>query len=129
MAGGRSFLQRLLRPFLPLVILAGLGLIYYLGVFSERTGFVREVLDPGLKRITLPVLNAFRGEDVPVDRLELLIPQPAMDSLAAIRDRALEAGVLDEGKDRWDTAQLIWQGDTIAVRLRLKGGLIDHLRT
>ncbi|HOP43658.1 MAG TPA: hypothetical protein PLA11_09055, partial [Flavobacteriales bacterium] len=104
MAGGRSFLQRLLRPFLPLVILAGLGLIYYLGVFSERTGFVREVLDPGLKRITLPVLNAFRGEDVPVDRLELLIPQPAMDSLAAIRDRALEAGVLDEGKDRWDTA-------------------------
>ena len=129
MAGGRSFLQRLLRPFLPLVILAGLGLIYYLGVFSERTGFVREVLDPGLKRITLPVLNAFRGEDVPVDRLELLIPQPAMDSLAAIRDRALEAGVLDEGKDRWDTAQLVWQGDTIAVRLRLKGGLIDHLRT
>lgn len=76
MAGGRSFLQRLLRPFLPLVILAGLGLIYYLGVFSERTGFVREVLDPGLKRITLPVLNAFRGEDVPVDRLELLIPGP-----------------------------------------------------
>ncbi|HMC96676.1 MAG TPA: hypothetical protein VKG92_03425, partial [Flavobacteriales bacterium] len=38
-----------------------IGLVYFLGIRSERTGFVREVLDPGLKRITQPVLNAFRG--------------------------------------------------------------------
>ena len=112
MAGGRSFLQRLLRPFLPLGDPGG-PRAHLLPVFSERTGFVREVLDLGLKRITLPVLNAFRGGDAgglvgtadPATRHGQPWPPSATVHWRPVRD---------EGKDRWDTAQPIWQGDTIA---------------
>ena len=113
----------------PVVILLGLLFIFLLGIHSERTGFVREVLDPNLKRFTLPVLNAFRGDGPDAVELALTIPEASMDSLIAIRERALEAGVLDEGKDRWDTVTLAWNGSNMQARLRLKGGLVDHLRT
>ncbi len=67
---------------------------YYLGVRTERTGFVSEVLDPNLKRITRPVLNAFRGRPPVVQRLVLQMPRPRLDSLYAFRDSVLQAGWL-----------------------------------
>ncbi len=122
-------IRRLIRIFQPVLILALIGLVYHLGIHSERTGFVRQVLDPGLKRIVLPVLNAFRGRPPEAGRLALIIDPTSMDSLTAIRDRAMTAGVLDEGKDTWFPASVVWKGDTMPAELRLKGGLIDHLRT
>ncbi|MBL7964737.1 MAG: hypothetical protein JNM31_12945 [Flavobacteriales bacterium] len=121
-----AFLLRVLEPFAVLFLA---GLLFYLGIQSERTGFVREVLDPGLKRIALPVLNALRGSPPDSHGLQLLIEPEAMDSLGAMRERALKAGVLNEGKDTWFPARIVWQGDTLGARLRLKGGLTDHLRT
>ncbi len=125
----RRHLFVVLRVARPVIILAGLGAVFYLGIHSERTGFVRDVLSPGLKRFTLPVLNALRDDQARPERLDLVIPAATLDSLRAIRDRAMEAGVLDEGKDDWDTVQVVWKGDTIDARLRLKGGLTDHLST
>lgn len=119
-------LQRWVPQLLALLLIL---LVYGLGIHSERSGFVRDVLDPGLKRITLPVLNAFRGKPPAVHTLHISLEPEAMDSLSAIRDRALEAGVLDEGKDVFFPAQLLWQQDSLDATLRLKGGLLDHLRT
>ena len=80
--------------FTPVIAFLLIGLVYYLGVRSERTGFVSEVLDPGLKRITQPVLNAFRGGPPPVDRIVLRITSENVDSLLAVRDSAIASGWL-----------------------------------
>lgn len=125
----RSIVSGVLRWTRPFVLLALLGGVFYLGIHSERTGFVREVLDPGLKSVVLPVLNAFRGSGPEAPQLDLLIGTVAMDSMSAIRGRALKAGVLNEGKDTWFPTLLVYDGDTLSGRLRLKGGLTDHLRT
>ncbi|MEO8069246.1 MAG: hypothetical protein ABI599_16225 [Flavobacteriales bacterium] len=119
----------MLRVVRPIIVFILIGGVFYLGIHSERTGFVREVLDPGLKQFVLPVLNAFRGSGPEAPQLDLLIGQESMDSLAAIRERALKAGVLSEGKDTWFPALLVFGGDSMNAKIRLKGGLIDHLRT
>ena len=123
-----AFLLRVIRIFRPLLIMAMIGLIFYLGVHSERTGFVSEVLDPGFKRIVMPVLKALRGGPKAAE-LRIFIAANDLDSIAAVRERALQAGVLDEGKDTWYKVKLLWRADTLTARLRLKGGLTDHLRT
>ena len=125
----RTVWRRVLRIARPVIVFILIGGVFYLGIHSERTGFVREVLDPGLKSFVLPVLNAFRASGPKAPQLDLLIGQEHMDSLSAIRERALKAGVLNEGKDRWFPALLVFQGDTMNADLRLKGGLTDHLRT
>lgn len=125
----RNMGLKVLRWVRPFILFALLGGVFYLGIHSERTGFVREVLDPGLKSVVLPMLNAFRGNGPEAPRLDLLIGAAAMDSMSAIRARALKAGVLNEGKDAWFPALLVFDGDTLSGRLRLKGGLTDHLRT
>ncbi len=124
-----SVWRRILRWLRPVIAFVLIGGVFYLGVHSERTGFVRDVIDPGLKRFALPVLNVFRSAGPKADRIDLLIGKVALDSISAIRNRALEAGVLNEGKDRLFPALLIFGGDTMQVHLRLKGGLTDHLRT
>ena len=55
-SGWRTKLYHLISWATPFLALVLIGLVYFLGVRTERTGFVREVLDPGLKRITNPVL-------------------------------------------------------------------------
>ncbi len=87
-------LERLLGHLTPVIAFLLIGLAYYLGVRTERTGFVAEVLDPNLKRITQPVLNAFRGRPPVVQRLVIRMTQERMDSLLTIRENALEAGWL-----------------------------------
>jgi hypothetical protein len=104
------------------------GAIFYLGIYSERTGFVEEVLDPGLKRITLPVLNALRSELPPVESFALLIEDADLDSMSAIRERAIDRGVLIEGKDSWFPVVIVYQDETLTGKIRLKGGLTDHLQ-
>ncbi len=85
-------LQRVLAQLTPAIAFLLIGLVYYLGIRTERTGFVAEVLDPNLKRITQPVLNAFRGRPPSVHRLVVRMTQARMDSLLDARDRALEQG-------------------------------------
>jgi len=105
------------------------GIFFYLGIYTERTGFVKDVLDPKLKQITLPVLNAFRTQKEVSEVLSLSIAPADMDTITAIRERALLAGVLQEGKDRWFPVALVWQGDSLSGKIRLKGGLSDHFKT
>jgi hypothetical protein len=78
----------------PVIAFLLIGLVYYLGIRTERTGFVAEVLDPNLKRITQPVLNAFRGRPPSVNRMVVRMTQQRMDSLLDVRERALEQGWL-----------------------------------
>ncbi|HRO99588.1 MAG TPA: hypothetical protein PLN54_09170 [Flavobacteriales bacterium] len=85
-------MRGLIRVSNSVVALVLIALVFYLGIRSERTGFVREVLDPGLKRISRPVLNAFRGRPPEVPQLLIALDPEERDSLDALQRSALEAG-------------------------------------
>ena len=134
--GLSRFAHQLSRKATPVLALLLIGLVYFLGVRSERTGFVREVLDPGLKRIAQPVLNAFRGAPPKLPLLHLVIDEALLDSMesdtefgpaqtpfpivievngeqmsaSAIMMRAREANDMDE-RPTWSIA--IAQGDSL----------------
>ena len=80
---------------IPIVALLLIALVFFLGIRSERTGFVDDVLDPSLKRITHPVLNAFRGKPPTISQMEIRLEAPEKDSLDAIEERALMSGWLE----------------------------------
>jgi hypothetical protein len=48
-------------------------------------------------------------------------------TMAAQREEALKVGILLQDDDDWARAQIRFQGETIPVRLRLKGDWTDHL--
>lgn len=87
------------RYVIPIVALLLIGLVYFLGIRSERTGFVTEVLDPGFKRITHPVLNAFRGRPPVVTQLAIELEDSDADSLVHAQDRILVNGWLDANEN------------------------------
>lgn len=113
----------------PLIALLLIGLVFFLGIRTERTGFVRDVLDPGIKRITHPVLNAFRGSPPAVDRLTILLTEGALDSLLQVRDSALLAGYLEAERNLVFNAEVVNGRDTVVARAELMAGPVDHLRT
>ena len=72
-----------------LVAIVLIGLVFFLGVRSERTGFVREVIDPGFRKLRDPVLNAFRAKPPEVNVLRIQLDPANFDSLIALSDKAL----------------------------------------
>lgn len=119
-------LRRMMRLLLPVAGALLVGMIYYLGIYSERTGFVDQVLDPGLKRITKPVLNAFRGRPPKVLELNILIGESERDSLFAVREQALDEGWLHGSASPLFPATLGIGIDTVPARFGLVPGKGDR---
>jgi hypothetical protein len=105
---------------MPAVALVLIAWVYFLGVRSERTGFVDRVLDPGIKRLTHPVLNAFRGRppEVPLLRVEWPPAASGTDSTAA------------PPVPGWTELPATYNGDTVLLLVDLDGaaGPDDALR-
>jgi len=118
--------QRILRKLVPLLALPLIGLVYFLGVRSERTGFVDEVLDPGLKRITRPVLNAFRGKPPAVPQLLLQLDEAVRDSLAVSYERALDEGRVEADGNARFTAKATANGRELSTILALREGPLER---
>ena len=112
----------------PAVALLLVLLVFLLGIRTERTGFVQEVLDPGIKRITQPVLNAFRGKPPEVDHYRLDLSEDALDGLLLIRDSALIAGYLDPVYLPSVLVQVRTEQDSVEALLSLITRTVEHLR-
>jgi hypothetical protein len=124
-----SGIRQLTTASVPLIALLLIGLVFFLGIRTERTGFVRDVLDPGIKRITRPVLNVFRGSPPEVDRLTVLLSAEGLDSLMVMRDSALTAGYLEPERNPSYAVQLITGNDSVNGQAELVAGRVDHLRS
>lgn len=109
----------------PVVALVLIALVFFLGIRSERTGFVDEVLDPNLKRITHPVLNAFRGKPPVISQMEINLDDAQKDSLDAIEDLALANGWLDPQDNAWIPATVEWNGSSYSSHIRPQEGPVD----
>lgn len=87
-----GFWQRINGPLLSIAAVVLIGLVYYLGVESERTGFVQEVLDPGFRKLSDPVLNAFRAKPPAIAKFQIQLDPVAFDSLMALSVEAFRQG-------------------------------------
>ncbi|MEZ4755972.1 MAG: hypothetical protein R2817_03995 [Flavobacteriales bacterium] len=99
----------------PLLALFLLLLVYFLGVRTERSGFVQQVLDPGLKRITRPVLNAFRGGAPKVEEIQLVFSDSAWQRLEHWGIGPLPVDTPDSAPSTSVEALLIRGKDTLRV--------------
>ncbi len=95
--------------------------VYVLGIRSERTGFVDRVLDPGIKRLTHPVLNAFRGRPPEVPQLLVTWPTPTPDSLSSRPWIPVIATFNRDTMAAWVDGEAIRTGDG-PLRLRMDPG-------
>lgn len=121
--------QRTSSWLLQLATLALIGLVFFLGVRSERTGFVREVIDPGFRKLSAPVLNAFRGRPPAVPRIELELDSLSLDSLLTLTERAFaERQVVSTGNASF-AGKLRTNERELAVVISLReGAMIPGLR-
>jgi len=119
-------LRRLEHRATPIIALLLIGLVFFLGIRSERTGFVDEVLDPNLKRITHPVLNAFRGKPPAVTKLTLQMGKEEKDSLIAMQDNALTNGWIDAQDNAWLPVQAELGGHRTNASVQLQAGPVDR---
>ena len=90
-----AFWQRINAPLLSIAAVVLIGLVYFLGVESERSGFVREVIDPGFRKLSDPVLNAFRAKPPAIAQLKIQLDIVAFDSLMVLSMEAFREGHLD----------------------------------
>jgi hypothetical protein len=103
-------------------VLVMIGLIFYLGARSERSGFIREVVDPGFRKLSDPVLNAFRGRPPAVTRMVLALEPAALDSLEARSERAFRDRHLDPANNQPLPAQMEINGHVRTVQVMLHDG-------
>lgn len=114
--------QRLSGWLLQFAALALIGLVFFLGVRSERTGFVREVIDPGFRKLSDPVLNAFRGKPPPVARIMLEIDAASRDSLKKISETAFKEGRMVASNNAAFAAHLRTEDRELPVVVSLREG-------
>jgi hypothetical protein len=98
-----------LRALTPALALLLLLLAYFLGIRTERSGFVREVITPVMQRVTTPVLNAFRGGVPDVPEFAIAMDTMAMDSLVqaqVMRSDGTGTGLRFLGELQWGDSSL-----------------------
>ena len=61
--------------------------------------------------------------------LVLNIPESAMDSIRSFREAALLQGVLTSNLKKYFKSEILYKGQHIPVKLRLKGDWTDHLKS
>lgn len=121
---GERIWERTRSALLGAAALVLIGLVFYLGTRSERSGFVSEVLDPGFRRLSDPVLNAFRGRPPTVARLKLTMTPEALDTLDARSERAFRDRYLTTSGNNSIPAQLTNGTQEIPVVASLRDGAL-----
>lgn len=115
------------RVFIGLLILFSYtGIMVLLGGDLHKEGFFGEVLKPLIQEnIKIPV-NYIKGLFSEPEKIIIDIKHKDYQKLAYKRKIALEEGVLHSFREDFVPAKIRWNGETIKVKIRLKGDLADH---
>jgi hypothetical protein len=117
-----GFAQFLLAAGIGFALAAGIGLWYKLGGWQIVDPPVRALLADASETIN----TALETNDLP--NLYFDIGFEEYQILAAQRAEALATGILQLEDEDWLRAEIRFQGETIPVRIRLKGDWVDHLK-
>lgn len=121
---GERIRERAWSILLGTISLVLIGLVFYLGARSERSGFIREVIDPEFRRLSDPVLNAFRGRPPAVARLSLTMGPEALDSLEARSLRAFRDRHVDPADNQAVPTQVVYGDQEYAAQVVLRDGAL-----
>lgn len=115
--------RRIGTPMVKVAAIVLIGLVYFLGISSERTGFVRDVIDPGFRKLSDPVLNAFRDKPPPVAAIALVLDSASYDSLLVLQERALQKGRVQHDGNTLFAANVRNGDRSVPVVVGLREGL------
>lgn len=132
---GKGVLNSLFRFAMRHKILVGLilvggysGVMFYLGVRAQESGFVREVIKPVVqKNVQIPI-NYIKAVMAKPKHIVLDIKHEDFQKLAYKRKTALAKKILVTAPDDFVPAEIRYQDQTLRARVRLKGDWLDHLR-
>ncbi|HRF80071.1 MAG TPA: hypothetical protein PL070_08290 [Flavobacteriales bacterium] len=120
--------ERMRSTLLAAVALVLIGLVFYLGTRSERSGFVREVIDPGFRSLSDPVLNAFRGKPPAVAQIRIILEQADFDSLELRSERAYRDQRVLGAFNSSTTVQIEHGDSVVSATIMLREGLLNKGR-
>lgn len=129
-------MNRSSRIFKITVLLSLTGLIFiagfYAGIRSNRTGFT-SLLSSKLTAATnqdpliLSKTDELVATSTPAVHIEL--SKEAYQQLSDERNMALQEGLIKRKNISYHKGQMVYQGDTVQIKLRLKGDHVDHVNT
>ena len=104
------------------------ALMFVAGAHAQRTGFIRNVIQPVLKKNYKIPLNYFKAMMAKPKRIVIDIKHENFQRLAYKREVALAKKILITEADDFVPAKIRCEGQTLSVSLRLKGDWLDHLK-
>ena len=111
------------------LLAAGTGFVFAcaLGVWYKLDGY--QVVDPAIRSLFAQAEETAKTavETNDLQTLYFDIGFEEYQAMAGQREEALQRGILLLDDDDWMGAQIRFQGETIPVRIRLKGDWLDHL--
>ena len=111
------------------LLAAGTGFILAcaLGVWYKLDGY--RVVDPAIRALFAQAEDTAKTvvetNDLPTLYFDIGFEE--YQAMAELREEALQRGILLQDDDDWMPAEIRFQGETIPVRIRLKGDWLDHL--
>lgn len=111
------------------LLAAGIGfmLAALLGVWYKLDGYT--VIEPAIRALFAQAEDTAKTvietNDLPILYFDIGFEE--YQTMAEQRAEALQRGILLLDDDDWMSAQIRFQGETIPVRIRLKGDWLDHL--
>ncbi len=117
-----GFVQFLLAAGIGFALAAGIAVWYKLGGW--------QIIEPPIRALlaeTNETVNTLREtNDLPTLYFDIGFQE--YQAMAAQRAEALQMGILLLEDDDWMRAEIRFEGETIPVRIRLKGDWVDHLK-
>lgn len=117
-----GLVQFLLAAGLGFALAAAIGIWYKLGGWRIVEPPIRALLADANETIN----TALETNDLPTLYFDIGFQE--YQQMAAQRAEALEKGILLLEDDDWMRAEIRFQGETLPVRIRLKGDWVDHLK-
>ncbi|RLD21808.1 MAG: hypothetical protein DRI54_08855, partial [Bacteroidetes bacterium] len=104
-----------------MIIAIGIGLY-----FSNK--FIKTKYYDGLTDFIPSLISNATNTTPADDTLFISMSDSAFQKISVIRDRAIRTGIIINPKDPWVKGNIVYKGDSVKVKMRLKGKMTDHVK-
>ena len=101
-------------------------IFFFLGICTYKKDSTRKLLEEVNKIFNFSITNYNSGKNAIIETLEINLSDSCYNVIKTNRNLAVLSGFLKEECKEEVPANLVWNNDTIKVKMRLKGDLPDH---
>ena len=106
-----------------ILLISTIIITFILGIFFQKIRLPAKIKSQ--MKISLRDLRTDKI-DINIDTLRILIKNEPLRTLNKKREEAIKRGVLLASDKDWVKGKLVYNKDTLSMKIRLKGTLIDH---